>query len=336
MASADVRLGSGPEFDRIRLLLQAAGRPATDRIRIGPGDDCAVLMTGDLALSTDLTLEGVHYRSGWIAPEDVGFRATTAALSDLAAVAAEPIGVLVSLAVPTGMGDGDIRALGRGIGAACERVGGALFGGDLTGSPQGVVIDVVAVGLAPDPVSRSGARPGDELWVTGVLGASAAAVAEWRRGRTPSPPLVAAFARPPARVAEARWLRQNVGLTALIDLSDGLLGDAGHLAAASGVALTVEGFRVPVHPEARRTLGPDEALAAALGGGEDYELCFTAAPGAVDAHAKEFFDRFGVGLTRVGTATRGSGVYLRRQPAGAVTEVSPGGGFDHFEREADG
>lgn len=304
-------------------------------MRVGPGDDCAVLVAGDVVVSTDMSIEDVHFRRDWLPPSDIAFRAVTAALSDLAAMASTPLGVLVSLALPRGWTPDEVEALGRGVGEACQRVDAAWLGGDLTAGPAGLVIDVTVLGQSSEPVLRSGARPGHEVWVTGFLGASAAAVRIWRSGGTPDSSLVQAFSRPVARIQEALWLREAVGPAAMIDLSDGLVGDMRHVATASGVSVTVDGFRIPVHPSAQSALGGHAARLAALSGGEDYELCVAAPPGELELHAGEFEGRFGIPLTLVGTVNEGSGVYVRTRPDGPGVEAGPEAGFEHFTDEAD-
>jgi thiamine-monophosphate kinase len=327
-----VALGRGREFDRIRALLAHAQATGSAEVVVGPGDDCAVL-AGGLVLSTDLSVEGVHFRRTWIEADEIGDRAVTVALSDLAAMAAEPLGVLVSLGLSKSEPQATVESLGEGIGRACDRVGAVLLGGDLTAAQAGLIIDVTAVGKATAPVLRSGARPGDELWVTGVLGGSGGAVRAWESGQEPTKGLRERFVRPVARVREAAWLRERVGLRALIDLSDGLRGDAGHLAAASGVRVTLDTWEIPVHEDAIALFGREEALNLALGAGEDYELCLAASPGSVAPVAGAFHDALGTRLTRVGTVGEGNGVYLRFGPD-EPAEPAAGGGYDHFDAEA--
>ncbi len=317
-----VRLGPGGEFDLIRRFLGEGGglHPA---VLLGPGDDAAVL-EGGWVLSTDLTVEGVHYRKGWIGDEEVGWRAAAAALSDLAAMAAEPVGILVSMAFPQDVGL-DVEAVQKGVRAAAAQVGASVLGGDLSRSPGPLVLDLTVVGRAGAPVSRAGARPGDELWVSGHLGGSAAAVALWRSGEDPPPALRAAFARPTPRVQAARALARAGVLRALVDLSDGLAGDAGHLAAAGGVKVVLERDRIPVAEGVEAALGPAGALEAVLRGGEDYELCFAAPPGAVAGAVLE--REAGVALTRVGRVEAGSGVWLEEMDGSSAPLL--GGGYDH-------
>jgi thiamine-monophosphate kinase len=318
-----VALGEGAEFDLIRRVLASSGELPPD-VLLGPGDDAAVL-EGGWVLSADLSVEDVHFRRAWLSDAEIGYRAGAAALSDLAAMAARPVGVLVSLTLPPA-GGADAEAVHAGIREAASAVGAVVLGGDVSRSPGPLVVDVVVVGRTDAPALRSGAVPGDELWVTGVLGGAAAAVGRWTTGTTPEPELRDAFARPVPRVAEALRLAALGVVHALVDLSDGLAGDAGHLSAAGGVRVVLEAARIPVAPGARAALGDDEALQAALHGGEDYELCFAAAAGAV--HGREL----DVPLTRVGRVEAGEGVWLdagdgepRRLARGGFSHVPEAG-----------
>jgi thiamine-monophosphate kinase len=315
-------LGPGPEFDRIRRIARALG----DRAR-GLGDDCALLPCdgGVLAVSTDLSVEGVHFRLEWIDPAEAGWRAAAAALSDLAAVGAQPIGVLSAITVPAGARDEDLVALAGGVGAAAAAAGGAVLGGDLSAGP-GWSVAVTVIGRAEHPVARAGADPGDGLWVTGALGGSRAALEAWRRGESPANDARRAFAHPEPRIAAGLWLSAR-GARAMLDLSDGLAGDAGHLAAASDVKIELALDTVPVAAgtivEAKRLGVPVQQFAAE--GGEDYEL-LVALPrdfGADDA--REFEAACHIALTRVGTVRRGSGV--RAELAGRRLTLR---GYDHF------
>lgn len=314
MTAAGLPLGPGGEFDRIRAIWARLGKRAA-----AMGDDAALVILGGqrLAFSCDLMLEDRHFRLAWLEPEEIGWRAGAAALSDLAAVAAEPAGLLVTVGVPAERaGDFLVRVM-DGLADAAVAAGATVWGGDLVRSDR-VLADVFVVGLADRPVERRGAAPGDGLWVTGRLGAPHLAVAAWLAGRTPEPRARARYARPVPRVAEARWLRDH-GATAMIDVSDGLVGDAGHLAAASGVALVVDADRVPAHAAV-------SAVEAALVGGEEYELLVTLPRKFGEADAAEFRQRFDLELTQVGSATAGGGVTVLRdgQP------VAVQGGFSHF------
>ncbi len=323
------------EFELIRDLLEkvnpAAGGGADagtnvsegGGVWLGAGDDAAVVDAGRLVVSTDLTVEDVHFRRSWVTFAEAGARAVTTAASDLAAMAATPVGVLISLAVAPQEAQVVLSELGDGIKAALRDLGVPLVGGDLAASPGPVVIDVTVVGKAEEPVTRSGAHPGDELWVTGVLGGSAGAVRAWRDGAEPDPSLRESFVSPTARIKEARWLVDRVQVQAMIDLSDGLAGDAQHLAAASGVRIVLDLRVVPVHPD----LPEEEGPSLAMSGGEDYELCFVAPPGVTGPWADEFQEQFGIGLTCVGHVEEGTGVEV----VGTTDGQDPlTGGFDHF------
>ena len=307
-------LGAGREFDLIRSFLANTHKHEHPLLRVGPGDDCAVI--GNIAISIDMSVEDVHFKRAWLEPREIGYRAAVAAMSDLAAVAATPVAALVSFAVRAQDVGEWAQAVMQGCSNAVEANGAVLAGGDLTRVPSSAALDVVVLGTVDQPVLRSGARTGDELWVTGALGGAAAAVAAWSKGDTPSAAARARYARPVARIREALWLRQQVH--AMIDLSDGLAGDAAHIAAASRCQVVLDAECVPMHPDADARL--------ALQGGEDYELCFTASPGTV-ARVRAAFEReFALPLTKVGDVADGAGVVIRN--------FDGAGGFDHFARSA--
>lgn len=326
------RLGPGAEFDRIRALLRAAGADRADgEEALGPGDDAAVLDVppGEKVVAgTDLVVEEIHFRRAWVGWETVGWRAATAALSDLAAMAARPLGLLLSAAFPPELDRGVLEEIGAGLGRCLEAHGGELLGGDLSRSPGPVVLDVVGLGAAERPVERSGARQGDELWVTGELGASSVAVGSWSRNLEPEPAARRAYRRPRPRIEEARWLAARADVRAMIDLSDGLAGDASHLAAASGLRAQILKERVPLAGILEEWSDREAALGHAVGGGEDFELLMAVAPGAIEELADRFRRTFDVGLTRVGRLEAGEGVGW----LGADGSASgpPGRGFDHF------
>lgn len=325
--SAEPLLGPGREFDLIRRFVQGAssGEMSVDRIvRVGPGDDCAVIADG-IAISSDMCVEDVHFRRSWLTSREIGFRAAAAALSDLAAVAARPFGVLASVAAPAADAETTVLDLLAGVNEAAARVGARVIGGDLTASPGPLVLDVVVLGSAAAPVLRSGGRPGDEVWVTGRLGGAAAAVRAWTAGERPDPEARTAFTRPPARTDEAVWLADRGVPVAMLDLSDGIAGDAAHLCAAGGHAILLRAESLPIHPAAER-LGPEAAIRVALTGGEDYELCFLARPGAVDPLLGEWRERFGIELTRVGSVEAGAGVSIVDRLGRSIDAA----GYSHF------
>lgn len=313
MASNLSSLAKGSEFDKIRAVWRSLG----DRAR-GGGDDCAfVEFGGELAaISTDMAVEGTHFRKHWLNRREIGWRAGAAALSDLAAVAAEPKGVLVSLGVPADWTDDSVAELMDGLGDAAGSVGATVWGGDLVRSDI-IVVDVVVFGHVSKPLKRAGALSGDMLWVTGRLGGPALALEAWNRGDNPDDLARDRFARPVPRISEARWLKDR-GARALIDLSDGLVADAGQLAAASDIACVIEASRVPKHPGA----GEESALL----GGEEYEL-LVSLPGETDPELGWEFEReFGIPLTGVGHVENGTGVRVLN--AGVPMKITSG--FRHF------
>lgn len=325
------QLGPGAESDLIRRLAEAVGTEVGAEVLLGIGDDAAVVRLGEgerLVASSDMAVEEIHFRRAWLRWETVGWRATAAALSDLAAMAARPVGMLLSIALPPELEASVLEELGRGVGACLREHGGALIGGDLSRSPGPVVVDAVALGAAERPMTRGGGRPGDELWVTGALGGAAAAIADWTEGLEPDPAARRAFERPSPRLQEARWLVARGHVTALIDLSDGLATDAGHLAAASSSSAVLETEAVPRAEVLGSWADESAALARVVGGGEDFELLLAVGPGTLEEHAGAFRREFGLRLTRVGRLEEGRGVRWLG-PEGEVVPP-PGRGWDHF------
>jgi thiamine-monophosphate kinase len=316
------RLGPGAEFDLIRDALARAPAVVHPDLVLGPGDDAALVRAreGDLlAVTGDLAVEDVHFRLDWIDVADAAARAVRAALSDLAAVAAEPVGVYLAVAAPAGAAAERTRAALVAAGETAAAFGAAWLGGDIARGGRGWAFDVVALGHVERPLLRSGVRPGDEIWVSGPLGGAAAAVRAWRAGGEPEPRARERFVRPVPRIAEARWLARHELACAAIDVSDGLVADAGHLAAASGVRIEIDATAVPVHPAA--------TLAEALAGGEDYELLWAGPPDAASAALDAFRTTFGLAPRRVGRAAVGAGVRVYG-PEGALSLATRG--HDHF------
>ena len=307
-------LGDGQEFDAVRTLIAGWGARAR-----GIGDDAAVLepATGArLVASTDISAEGVHFRREWFTPAEIGWRAATSALSDLAAMAARPLGLLLAASVPERW-RASLAEIGAGVGDAAAAVGCPIVGGDLSAGSD-LVLTVTVLGEAEHPITRAGARPGDLLFVTGRLGGPRRALGALLAGERPSLPDRERFARPAARVAEAAWLAER-GVRALIDISDGLLADARHMGAASGHALSID-------PQLVRGV-EGATLADMLGGGEEYEL-LCATPAQLDVHG---FERtFNVPLTRIGTVV--DAIDDRRVLVAGVARVDLPVGYDHFTR----
>jgi thiamine-monophosphate kinase len=318
---------SSGEFARIRAMLDAA--PMADgagRILVGPGDDASVLETGpgeSLVLSTDLSVEGIHFRREWLTWEKIGYRAAAVAMSDLAAMAARPVGVLVSVALPPELDLPVYEQFASGVADCLRTCEASLLGGDTSSSPSAVFIDVTAVGSVGTPITRAGARPGDEVWVTGRLGAGAAAVLALKTGLEPDPSDRLAYERPVPRWREARWLAESVAVSSAIDISDGLVGDATHISRSSACQLVLEVERIPMTASLEGWADHSVAMAIAAGGGDDYELLFTVPPDVLGT------GEFGLDLTRIGTVREGSGVcWVDR--AGGPVDPPAHAGYDHF------
>lgn len=321
------------EFERIRAMLRvAAGLPVPPEILLGPGDDGAVLRPAadeSIVLSVDLSIEGIHFRREWLTWTAIGYRATAAALSDLAAMAARPLGALVSVALPLELETNVYEELAAGIADALGRAEAVLLGGDTSRSPGAAMIDVTVVGATASPVPRSGARPGDQVWVTGRLGGAARAVFDRASGLEPGHAARRRFERPEPRWREARWLAERGVPRAMIDLSDGLAGDAIHIARASDVGMRLRIDALPLDESLEGWSDELRARRLAAGGGEDYELLFTAGAGRVDGIRDAFERTFDLEVTRVGEVREGSGVgWIDR--AGEPVDPPAPAGFDHF------
>ena len=298
-------LAQGAEFDRIREIAAALGGRAQ-----ALGDDCAVVPTtgAPLAISVDLSVEGVHFRRDWLSLEEIGWRAAASALSDLAADGAAPLGLLAAVGMPPGAADTEVAELMRGIGAAAAAVGALVLGGDLSSAPVWSAA-ITVLGTVERPVTRAGARAGDVLWVTGALGGARAALRAWQRGESPPPSARIAFAHPEPRIAAGLWLARH-GARAMLDVSDGLVGDAGHLAAASRLAVTLDLDRLPLAPDVVAAARADAVAPPCFAaiGGEDYELLVALPPSFGDTDAGGFTLATKLPLTRVGVCAAGQEV----------------------------
>jgi thiamine-monophosphate kinase len=287
---------------------------------VGIGDDCAVLRTPrghELLITTDFSLEDVHFRRGWHPPESAGHRCLARGLSDIAAMGGEPLAAFLSLALPAGLPQRWVDGFLRGLLKLARRFQVPLAGGDIAQSPAGVLADIMVLGSVPQrkALLRSGARPGDALYVTGALGASAAAIQQLRAGNKLRPAQNRAHFLPEPRIAVGRVLRERHLASAAIDLSDGLSTDLSHICEESGVGAVVNAESVPVAKGA--------TLELALHGGEDYELLFTAAP---RTHVPN--EIAGIRVTRIGEILGERKIYLadrsrNRQP------LRPAG-WEHF------
>jgi thiamine-monophosphate kinase len=301
----------------------------------GIGDDCAVLRLlpqkatrgVEVLVTTDFTLEGIHFRRDWHPPESVGHRCLARGLSDIAAMGGEPVAAFLSLALPRDLPQAWVGRFVRSLIGLGERFGVSLAGGDTAESPNGILADIMVVGTAPKSKSllRSGARPGDRIFVSGELGGSAAAVVQMRA--KPKKKLKAHdYPRhfyPEPRIELGRILRERGLASAMIDASDGLSTDLAHLCEESRVGAEVESVLIPRASVGRPAREVD--LDLALHGGEDYELLFTSSPGKrIPSHIA------GVPLTHIGQITRSQRVLVRNLK-GIAYQFEPRG-WEHFRK----
>lgn len=313
---------------------------ASETVPVPAGDDAAVLAVGDrqLCLTVDVLVEAVHFRRDLSSWADVGWKAIAVNVSDLAAMAARPLAAVVGLC------HGDLRTdevetLYSGMREACQRWGMELVGGDTVASGE-VVVSVTAVGAVTPAglVRRSGARPGDRLAVVGRLGAGAAGLAQVEAGQDPDPALLAWHRRPVALVDAGRALAAH-GATAMIDVSDGLGADLGHVCARSSVAVEVAGDELPVADgvaAAAAGLGVDVDVLV-CGGGEDFALAATVPAEAAEAAAAAAASAEGVSAAVVGTVravTPDQPVVALRRADGTVVDITSSG-WNHLSGKDD-
>lgn len=331
-----------PRLTELALIraLRARSRPEPG-VAVGIGDDAAVLEAppaARLVVTTDLLIEDVHFRRRYTEPADIGWKSLAVNLSDIAAMGARPRWSLVALACPPGTALDEVEAFYEGLTVLAAEHQVVLVGGDTSASPAGWVVNVTVIGdTERPPLTRAGARVGDVLAVTGDVGRSAAGLDVLERREAPpglaADALAAATAahlRPRPRVREAQWLAGAGGVTAMIDLSDGLATDARHLARESRVGARVDLARLPVAPATRRVaraLGRDP-LAWATGGGEDYELLLTCEPGAFERLRRGLARATGTPLTAIGEVVAGDGEVVFVAEDGQAVEVAAG--FEHF------
>ena len=296
----------------------------------GIGDDCAVLRLGsdkEALITTDLSLEGVHFRREWHPPDSVGHRCLARGLSDIAAMGGDPLAAFLSLGLPAKLPQNWIDKFFNGLLAVARKYKVTLAGGDISQSPDGILADVVVLGSAPqdEAILRSGARPGDLIYVTGALGGSAATLQrlfERPKRRLQAKDYPEHF-YPQPRVAVGKRLREHRIASAMIDVSDGLSTDLAHICEESRVGALIDAELLPIHSRANSR---KDRLDLALHGGEDYELLFTAPA------ARQVPTRIeGMSVTRIGeTVQRRRGkpaiellLYSKKVPLAAR-------GWEHF------
>ena len=317
---------SNSEFD---LIARHFARPAANAV-LGVGDDCALLQVTngmDLAVSTDTMVSGTHFFPE-VDPEHLGHKSLAVNLSDIAAMGAMPYWATLALTLPTVDHDW-LAAFAKGFFDLAQEFNVSLVGGDTTRGPLSLTVTIMGEVPAGAALRRSGAKAGNDIWVSGHLGDAALAVAH-RKGMIKLDDADVEEAlmhlyEPMPRVQLGQALRGQA--TAAIDISDGLLGDLGHICRLSGVGATVELARIPLSDIAAKHIESDAGRTAVVAGGDDYELCFTA-----PANSRESIDdlqnMLGVHLTRIGQIRRGKGVSLLG-PDGKAVKVD-GRGYDHF------
>jgi thiamine-monophosphate kinase len=311
-----------------RMALQRGARGGNRALLTCIGDDCAVLRMRpqhEMLITTDFSLEGVHFRRNWHPPESVGHRCLARGLSDIAAMGGLPTAVFLSLALPAELPQRWVDRFARGLLTLARKYGATLAGGDTAESAHGILADIVVLGTVPrgEAVRRAGARAGDRIYVSGELGGSAATLARMTEKGTLQPRDYPEHFFPEPRIALGRALREKGLVSAMIDISDGLSTDLGHICEESGVGAEVEAEAVP-----RASVGKpahEVALPVALHGGEDYELLFTAPSG------KRIPSRIaGVPITRIGNIVRRRKILLMSQ-GGIGCELGPEG-WEHFKK----
>ena len=295
----------------------------------GIGDDCAVLRVPpdhEALVTTDFSLEGIHFRREWHPPESVGHRCLARGLSDIAAMGGEPIAAFVSLALPRDLPQAWVNGFSKGLLKLADGYGISLAGGDTAQSPGGVLADVIVLGSVSKgkAVLRPGAKPGDQIYVSGELGGSAAALARLRSARDHklNPHHFSRHFFPEPRIALARTLRERGLASSMIDISDGLSTDLSHICEESGVGAEVLADAIPRAAIGKHSHEVD--LDFALHGGEDYELLFTV------PHDKAIPSRLaGVAVTHIGRITREGKIWLG-ESSGKRSRLKPQG-WEHFK-----
>ena len=316
------------EFQLIDRYFKRSSR-AGGPVQLGVGDDCALLQppSGELlAVSTDMLIEGRHFFAG-ANPYDLGHKALAVNLSDLAAMGAQPISFTLALALPTSDPHW-LEAFSEGLFHLADAQGIELIGGDTTRGPLTISITVMGSVSNTQALKRSGAHEGDELWVSGTLGDARLALEVLQNKRTLAPDLLTTASkrlhRPQPRVALGIALRGIA--SAAIDVSDGLLGDLGHLLTQSSMSATLFADDLPFG-DALASQATDTRYALALNGGDDYELCFSA---PLDQHHAviDAGHRSQTPVTCIGRLTKGSGIQVHDHQGNRISAVNQS--FDHF------
>ncbi|OEU51563.1 MAG: thiamine-phosphate kinase [Desulfuromonadales bacterium C00003096] len=327
-----MKLADLGEFGFIERIQRAVARTSGNGVRLGIGDDCAVLELppGQVLLtSTDLLIEEVHFLSDWSDWRALGGKCVSVNVSDVAAMGGSPRHLYLGLAIPAMMAMEDLDAFLEGFLAAASGYGAVLVGGDTCRSPGPLMISVTVEGAAPTDqvVTRSGARPGDAIYVSGTLGDSALALQRLQSGLPMADELAHRHHQPQARVGLGRALAAAQLPSAMIDVSDGVLADLGHILDASAVGARLEQALFPLSKEFSQALVEEPAFfELALSGGEDYELLFTL-PADKEQMLADLVAE--VPITRIGTVTAAEQGLLLVDEAGKVRPARAKG-YNHF------
>jgi thiamine-monophosphate kinase len=312
--------------------------PAPDWVLVGIGDDAAVVLPERNrveVLTVDALVEGIHFDRAFVPPDAIGHRALAVNLSDLAAMGATPRLALLSIVLPPSFPLNDFDRMVGGLASLASRHRLQVVGGNLTRSPGPLVLDVTVMGSVKprQALTRSGASPGDVLYVSGTLGAAAAGLQMLKAaaGSSAAATCVERYLRPEPRVRHGVLLAKNRAATACMDLSDGLADAIHRIAHASGVGAIVDADALPIAPETRRWLGahsPDP-VTAAMTAGDDYELLVAVHPRKLRRFATAI-PHGEVPFTRIGTCTKDRTVVVRRAGAMPVEAPLPQAGYSHF------
>ena len=317
---------------RIRGRLPAA--PAW--LLVGIGDDAAVVepeRNRVEVLTVDALVEGIHFDRAFVPPDAIGHRALAVNLSDLAAMGAAPRLALLSMALPPALPLADFDAIVAGFASLAAHHTLHVVGGNLTRSPGPLMIDVTVMGTVKrrQALTRSGARPGDDLYVSGTIGSAAAGLGQLQSSIVSHQSTVDAYLRPQPRLALGIHLARNKAASACMDLSDGLADGLQQMAEASGVGMTVDAGALPLDPAARaffEARGQD-AILEALTAGDDYELLIAVRP-RTQRRLTAAMQRGDVVLTRIGRCTPERGITLRGAGAASIDAGALPHGFSHF------
>jgi len=337
MENRDLKMQDIGEFGFIRSILDDCQFSPSKPVR-GIGDDCAVIGPYDgkvLLVTTDLLLEDVHFILEKISPEHLGEKALSVNLSDIAAMGGVPLHAFVSIAVPKHMSVEILHAVYSGMKAGCKRYGVNILGGDTSASPDRLMINVAVIGEAPEKevLYRSGAGPGDGIYVTGTLGDSAAGLkliqGEMKATEHVASVLTAAHNRPVPFLEAGRMISASGLASAMIDLSDGLASDLAHICESSAVGARISQTSLPLSEELR-SLGEIkfDPYDLAISGGEDYRLLVTVPEKNIGPFVKIFEKGKPCPIFHIGEITENEGIEIMRPDK--TIECLDLKGFDHF------